>query len=76
MNRVQSEQNQRIKTGNWNEKFIEKVGENNQGLVSFPAAYYESSVNVEIVFFYNFIYLQILLISLILLWFSIYNKIK
>ena len=41
MNRAQSEQNQRIKTGNWNEKFIEKVGENNQGLVSFPAVHYE-----------------------------------
>ena len=32
MNRVQSEQNQRIKTRNWNEKFIEKVGGNNQGI--------------------------------------------
>lgn len=51
MYRVQSEQNQRIKTGNWNEKFIKKVEENKQGLLSFPAANYESSVNVDIVFF-------------------------
>ena len=32
MNRVQSEQNQRTKTGNWNEKFIENVGGNKQGI--------------------------------------------
>ena len=32
MNRVQSEQNQRIITGNWNEKFIEKVEENKQDI--------------------------------------------
>ena len=55
---------------------LKRLGEITKGLLSFPAAYYESSVNVKIVFFYNFIYLQILLISLILLWFSIYNKIK
>ena len=32
MNRVQSEQNQRIKTGNWNEKFIKKDGGNKPGI--------------------------------------------
>lgn len=65
MNRAQSEQNQRIKTGNWNEKFIEKVGENNQGLVSFPAVHYESYISqCWYSLSYNFIYLQFLLISL------------
>ena len=46
---------------------LKRLGEITKGLLSFPAAYYESSVNVNIVFFYNFIYLQILLISLMLL---------
>ena len=55
---------------------LKRLGEISKGLLSFPAAHYESSVNVNIVFFYNFIYWQILLISLMLLWFSIYNKIK
>ena len=55
---------------------LKRLGEISKGLLGFPAAHYKSSVNVNIVFFYNLIYLQILLISLMLLWFSIYNKIK
>ena len=57
---------------------LKRLGEISKGLLSFPASHHESSVNVHVnkVFFYNFMYLQILLIPLMLLWFSAIIKLN